>query len=253
MTGSPLLNRQDPNPVRKTVSNAADSPFVLIGDHAGTAIPAALGDLGLSAADRARHIAVDIGVEALGQALSKRLGAPFVSQAYSRLVVDCNRDPDHRGWIAEESDGTPIPGNRDLSREQRTARRVEIFDPYHAAVAKALDTRAAQGRDSVLVALHSFTPVMNGETRPWHVGVLHAGHEDGFAHAVLERLRERSGLVVGDNKPYRMDPTDYTVFRHAFPRGLRYVEIEVRQDLLASEPGVSEISELLGEVISPSR
>lgn len=249
MAGPTLLNPRDPNPVRKTLPHAMDSPFVLVGDHAGTAIPAALGDLGLSAADRARHIAVDIGIEDLGQSLSKRLGAPFVSQAYSRLVVDCNRDPGRPGWIAEVSDGTPIPGNRDLSEEQRTARRAEIFDPYHRAIADALDTRAAQGRDIVLVALHSFTPVLKGERRPWHVGVLHAGHEDGFAIAVLGRLRERGGFVVGDNEPYRMDPTDYTVFRHAFPRGLRYAEIEVRQDLLAGPPGVCEISELLEEVL----
>lgn len=253
MAGPTLLNRRDPNPVQKTLPDEVESPFVLVGDHAGTAIPAALGDLGLGAADRARHIAVDIGIEELGRTLSKRLGAPFVSQAYSRLVVDCNRDPGHQGWIAEVSDGTPIPGNRELSKEQRTARRAEIFDPYHAAIAELLDARAEQGCESVLVALHSFTPVMNGEMRPWHVGVLHAGREDGFALAVLERLRRRSGLVVGDNEPYRMDPTDYTVFRHAFPRGLRYVEIEVRQDLLAGPPAVSDVSELLGEVFSASR
>jgi hypothetical protein len=123
MTGSPLLNRQDPNPVQKTLPDTADSPFVLVGDHAGAAIPAVLGDLGMQAADRARHIAVDIGTEALGRELSVRLGAPFVSQAYSRLVVDCNRDPANPEWIVQASDGTPVPGNRGLSEGEREARR----------------------------------------------------------------------------------------------------------------------------------
>ena len=250
MAASTLLNRQDPDPVRKILPDAADSPFVLIGDHAGTAIPAALGDLGLSASDRARHIAVDIGVEALGQALSDRLRAPFVSQAYSRLVVDCNRDPAAPDWIAAESDGTPIPGNARLSEAEREARRAEIFEPYHRAIARLLDDLAAGGRDPVLVSLHSFTPAMGGTSRPWHIGVLHDGGRGDFALAMLAALKARDGLTVGDNQPYRMDATDYTVPRHAYPRGLRYVELEVRQDLLEDEAGIAWASDMLAPVLT---
>ena len=43
---------------------------------------------------------------------------------------------------------------------------------------------------------------------------------------------QRIGLTIGDNEPYRMDATDYTVPRHAYPRELPYVEVEVRQDWL---------------------
>jgi predicted N-formylglutamate amidohydrolase len=242
-----LLNPQDPIPVRETAARDGGCPFVLIGDHAGSAIPAALGNLGLSDIDRARHIAVDIGVEALGRALAPRLGAPFVSQAYSRLVVDCNRDPGHAGWIAEASDGSVVPGNLGLSSAQREARRTEIFEPYHRAIAAALDRR--EGRKTVLVSLHSFTPVMNGFARPWEIGVLQHGHEDGFALRVLQALRARRELNVGDNEPYRMDANDYTVPRHAFARGLPYVELEVRQDLLGDAAGVEGFAKLLAKVL----
>ena len=233
VTPSILLNPSDPHPVRHSGEKSRKSPFVLLGDHAGKAIPAALGDLGLSAADRARHIAVDIGVEALGTALAERLGAAFVSQAYSRLVVDCNRWPETAGWIAEESDGSVVPGNFGLGAEEREARRSAIFEPYHQGVDEVLERRRTDGRQSILVSLHSFTPEMAGEKRPWHIGVLHDGHRDDFALALLATL-QRTALTIGDNEPYRMDKTDYTVPRHAFSRGLRYVEIEVRQDWLVS-------------------
>ena len=244
-----LLNTQDPNPVRETPAAEGECRFLLVGDHAGAAIPAALGDLGLSAADRGRHIALDIGVEALGTALSERLGARFIRQAYSRLVVDCNRDPGDPEWIAGVSDGTPIAGNAALSEAERTARREAIFEPYHRAIEAALDCRTAAGRETVLVALHSFTPVMLAQRRPWEIGVLHDGREDGFALAVLALLRERGDLAVGDNRPYRMDATDYTVPRHAYPRGLAYVELEVRQDLLGDERGIDAIAVLLADVL----
>jgi len=84
-----------------------------------------------------------------------------------------------------------------------------------------------------LIALHSFTPVMGGARRPWHVGVLHSDGNTGFAQALLRVLRRQADLEVGDNEPYRMDSTDYTVPHHAFPAGLPYVELEVRQDLIA--------------------
>ena len=227
-----LLGPDDP-PVVTVVNPRGAGPFLLIGDHAGSAIPARLGDLGVSAADRARHIALDIGVAALGTALAALLDAPFVAQTYSRLVVDCNRDPATPQAIPAASDGTAIPGNAGLADADRTARTAAIHEPYQQAIAAALDAAPA---DAMLVSLHSFTPVMAGVARPWAIGVLHAGHEDARAKAMLAALTARGDVVVGDNEPYVMDATDHTVPRHAFARGLAYVELEIRQDLLAADP-----------------
>lgn len=245
-----LLNAPDGDPVRISETDGAESPFFLVGDHAGSAIPAALGGLGLSAADRSRHIALDIGVRELGLALGKRLGAPFQWQHFSRLVCDCNRHPDAEEWAPQASDGTIIPGNRDLSAADREARRAEIFEPYHAAIEAALAHRSQEGRPTIFVSLHSFTPDMGQEDRPWDVAVLHDGREDGFARDVLGRLRALNSHVVGDNQPYRMDDTDYTVPRHAYPRGLPYIEIEVRQDRLADPAGVKAMADLLCTVMT---
>lgn len=245
-----LLAQSDPEPVRQTGAILSRRPFLLVGDHAGSAIPAALDGLGLAEADRQRHIAVDIGVEELGLALAERLGSPFLRQVYSRLVVDCNRDPAHPEAIAETSDGTRVPGNSALDEVARQARVETIFEPYHHAIAAALDTRAAAGLETILISLHSFTPDMNGSARPWHIGVLHDGHEDKFARCVLSLLQAHNPPGIGDNQPYAMDATDYTVPHHAFARGLRYAEIEVRQDLLGGEEDrTAQIANLLATTL----
>lgn len=227
-----LLGPNDPSPVRITGDLLAPGALVFIGDHAGAAIPAPLGTLGLSAEDRARHIAVDIGIEELGQTLAEQLAAPFLRQRYSRLVIDCNRDPTHPGSVAQVSDGTVVPGNTAIDPADRQARISAIFAPYQDAIGAMLDARAAAGLRTILVSLHSFTPRMNGACRPWQLGVLHDGHEEAYSLAVLDRLRDLGTFAVGDNEPYRMNTTDYTVPRHAFARALPYLELEVRQDLI---------------------
>lgn len=211
---------------------------MLVGDHAGNAVPAALGTLGIDEAARSRHIGWDIGVRALGEVLAGRLDAPFVHQHYSRLVIDCNRSPEREDAIPEISDGTTIPGNHGLTAAQRAMRVDAVHAPYHAAIAGLIAERDASGRSSTLVALHSFTPVMAGFVRPWHIGILHDGGDPGFAIACLAALRRRGDLIVGDNEPYRMDTIDYTIPRHAYPARRAYAEVEVRQDLLAVPGGV---------------
>ncbi|WP_156678386.1 N-formylglutamate amidohydrolase [Sphingomonas profundi] len=233
-----LLASGDPPPVG-IVNSGGRSPFLLTGDHAGVAVPRALGRLGIDEADHARHIACDIGVRALGDRLSALLDATFVHQIYSRLVIDCNRRPDAADAIPAMSDGTAIPANAMLSAADRAARVAAIHAPYQDAIAATIDARQARGQATILVALHSFTPVMAGSARPWEIGILHDGGDPSFARATLAALIAQGGFVVGDNEPYRMDGTDHSVPRHAYPRGLPYVEVEFRQDRLAAPGGVA--------------
>ena len=223
-----------------------DSPLVLVADHAGNAIPRTLGDLGLGADDRERHIAWDIGVAGLGEALAERLGAPLIRQGYSRLVIDCNRDPARADAIPELSDGSPIPGNAGLSDEAREARIGGIHTPYHAAITDVLAIRPK----AILVALHSFTPAMNGFARPWHAGVLHDLGDKRFSDAVLAGLRAAVDAPVGDNEPYAMDGIDFTVPHHCYAANRPYAEIEIRQDLIAAGDGQERWADLLAEVLT---
>ncbi|UZK67657.1 N-formylglutamate amidohydrolase [Sphingomonas sp. M1-B02] len=253
MNGQPsqsLLAPQDPPPVRM-FNPGREASFLLIGDHAGNAIPSALGTLGLDQAERERHIAWDIGIAGLGPLLAERLDATFISQAYSRLVVDCNRGLDAPDAIAEASDGIRIPGNVGLRPEDRAARFAEIHEPYHHAIAAELARRDGLGIETILVALHSFTPAMGGKARPWQIGILHDRGNATLARTVLDALREKRDLVVGDNEPYAMDGIDYTVPRHAYP-ARPYVEVEIRQDLLASADQQADWARILAEALMDS-
>lgn len=244
-----LLGPADPPPVASR-RGGGRSPFLLLGDHAGNAIPAALRDLGLDERERSRHIAWDIGVRALGERLAERLDAPFIHQPYSRLVVDCNRAPGSPQSIVAVSDGTAIPGNEELDPAAVEARIAAVHRPYHEAIAAEIDRRRAAGRTTILVALHSFTPVMAGFERPWGAGLLHDKGETAFSLRLLEELRRVPGLDVGDNEPYRMDEVDYTIPRHAWPAGLAYAELEVRQDHLSTPEGATRWAALLAEALT---
>ena len=142
-------------------------------DHASKAVPKALGMLGLSEAEIARHIGWDIGGLDAALALARLLDAPLVASGYSRLVIDCNRWPGGEGSTPEVSDGTPVPANHGLdARSRSTARAEACFWPYHREVDRQLDRMTADGRTVALLVVHSFTPRMDGFDRPWHVGVL---------------------------------------------------------------------------------
>jgi predicted N-formylglutamate amidohydrolase len=236
MAETALLGPEEPDPVALE-NEAGRSVFFLTCDHAGRAIPRQLDRLGLPEHETRRHIAWDIGIGAVGRRLSRLLDAAVILQTYSRLVIDCNRDPEVPSSIPAISETTEIPGNHGLTRAARRARVETIFRPYHDTISAALDRRAAAGRASVLVALHSFTPVFKGVARPWHAAVLY-NRDARLAHSLFTLLRTENGLLVGENEPYAVsDLTDYTVPVHGERRGLPYVEIEIRQDLIGEPTG----------------
>jgi predicted N-formylglutamate amidohydrolase len=243
-----LLYPDEPDPV--AIENAGGSSvFFLTCDHAGRAFPRRLGTLGLPPIETGRHIAWDIGIGGVGRELSRLLDAAVVLQTYSRLVVDCNRDPEVASSIPEVSETTEIPGNRGLGEAERKLRIEAIFRPYHDTIAAALDRRVAAGRASALVALHSFTPVFKGASRPWHAAVLF-NRDPRLAHPLAELLRSEGDLIVGENEPYRVtDLTDYTVPVHGERRGLPHVEIEIRQDLIAEAAGQRAWAERLARLL----
>ena len=200
------------------------------------------------------HIAWDIGIVGLGERLAEALDACFIRQAYSRLVVDCNRRPGEEGSIPPVSDGVAIPGNAKPDPADVAARLEEIYQPYQDAIAAELDRRVASGRETLLVSLHSFTPVFQGHVRPWRMGVLHR-NDSALSRRMLGLLRRELGEAAGDNQPYAMDGIDNTVPLHVDPRGLDYLELEVRQDLIAGVPGQDEaaglLAALLREAVAP--
>jgi predicted N-formylglutamate amidohydrolase len=248
---SRLLGSEDVPPILEH-NITGRSPFLLTCDHYGRLIPHSLGDLGLPPSELSRHIAWDIGIAGLAEALSKHLDAHLIAQRYSRLVIDCNRPPVALSSIPLISEATAIPGNEGLDREAAAARREAIFDPYHGRIHEVIEARRRDGVPTVLLSLHSFTPFYAGIARPWHVGTLY--HRDTrLPSLLLKLLRAEADLVVGDNEPYAVnDETDYTIPVHAEARGLMNSGIEIRQDLIADQAGqkrwADRLARIFGEI-----
>jgi predicted N-formylglutamate amidohydrolase len=242
-----LLDGMDVPPVHED-NTAGPSPFLLTCDHYGRAVPHALGDLGLPASEFERHIAWDVGIAGVANALSKHLDAHLIAQRYSRLVIDCNRPPAAASSIPRISEATTIPGNEGQARDAAEARRTAIFDPYHRRIDEVIGRRLRDNIPTVLVSLHSFTPLYAGVPRRWHIGTLY--HRDTrLPPLLLEHLRAEPGLVVGDNEPYAVsDETDYTIPVHGEKRGLMNTGIEIRQDLITDPAGQRQWADRLARI-----
>ena len=249
-TRTSLLGPDDPAPF-SVVGEDNGKPILLVCDHAGAAIPAALGTLGLGPEDLHDHIAVDIGAASLTRGLAQRLDACALLPTYSRLVIDCNRELEDYTLIREVSDGRVVPGNRSLDPAAVAARVSAIFHPYHAEIRRRLAAMRQAGAEPALVSIHTFTRVFRGIERPWHVGIL-SGTDRRLADPLIAGLSADEGLEVGDNKPYSgLAFAGYTIETHAVAAGLPNVMIEVRQDLVDSADGVAHWVEKLHRVLRP--
>jgi predicted N-formylglutamate amidohydrolase len=246
-----LFGPEDVPPVGEH-SDQGRSPFLLTCDHYGRLIPKVLGDLGLPESELKRHIGWDIGIAGVAEQLSGDLDAHLIVQRYSRLVIDCNRPPHVASSIPLISEATTIPGNEGITREAAELRRAQIFDPYHRRIDAIIDARRQRHMPTILVSLHSFTPVYAGIARPWHIGTLYQ-RDTMLPPLLLQLLRAEPDLVVGDNEPYAVsDETDYTIPVHAEARGLMNTGIEIRQDLISDQAGektwADRLARIFGEI-----
>jgi predicted N-formylglutamate amidohydrolase len=244
------MTDSDP-PAVSVVNEAGASPIVLLCEHASNHIPPRYNRLGLTEADLQRHIAYDIGAAAVARLLSQQLDAVLVMSGYSRLLIDCNRPLAAPSSIPVRSEDTDIPGNIGIDDAERAQRDARFFAPFRTRVAALLDARVHAGRPTVLVGMHSFTPVYLGVSRIWHAGFLYArAHAFGGALIAALQAADRS-LVVGDNEPYRVtDEGDYTVPWQGDARGIPTALIEVRQDLIVRPDGQAEWAARLAGVLA---
>ncbi|MCG6868524.1 MAG: N-formylglutamate amidohydrolase [Gammaproteobacteria bacterium] len=231
-----LFGRDDPAPV-ETFNAAGSGHAVLVCDHASNRVPERLGTLGLEPDLLTDHIGWDPGAADVAHRLAEHLDSPLVLSGYSRLVIDCNRPLGNAESIAERSAGVFIPGNRGLSPLERSIRIDALFRPYHGAIVELLDGRSH--RPTVLISIHSFTPVLNGRLRPWHIGISH-WCDQRLAALLIGALRRTGDFTIGDNEPYPIENNiDYTIPFHGEGRGLPSVMIEIRQDEILTSAGAA--------------
>lgn len=243
-----LLESDEPKPFL-ILNESAQTPVLLICDHASRRFPRSLGTMGIDPVARRCHLALDIGAGALTEQIARELGVTAVLCQYSRLVVDCNRQLMDPGAFLEFGDGIVITGNRNLHSADKAMRADEIYHPYHAAIEGQIQRLEKFGTTPIFVSIHSFTPVMNGESRSWEMGVL--WDTDRLTAEIFVHDLRQAGYLVGDNEPYSgKAPQDFTIDHHAEAQGLAHVGIEIRQDLIDHEEGVASIAATMHKIIA---
>ncbi|MBT8421583.1 MAG: N-formylglutamate amidohydrolase [Gammaproteobacteria bacterium] len=226
-------------------------PVLLVCDHASCAIPPDLDDLGLPPELIATHIGWDIGAARVSKLLGERLQVPIVQAATSRLVVDCNRRLDDPSAFPQVSGGIVVPGNAQLDDAARSDRAERFYWPYHHAVRDQIRELESLAAAPAVIAIHSFTPALDEEQRPWHIGALW-DKDSRIARPFMKVLSNQADISVGDNEPYSgRHPADFTLDHHAEAEGLPHLGIEVRQDLIADEQGARKWAAILADALSP--
>ncbi|WP_425043836.1 N-formylglutamate amidohydrolase [Primorskyibacter sp. S87] len=240
----PLLDPIE-SPAARALNTNGKAPALLVCEHASRFIPAALDELGLTATAALSHAAWDIGARDLAIELMGALDAPLVLSRVSRLVYDCNRPPDAKGAIPSRSEAFEVPGNSELTTEERNRRVQEIYNPFQRLLSATLDARPTP---PVLITIHSFTPVYHGRRRDVELGILHDA--DDRAARILLKAASGSGLKTALNQPYSAaDGVTHTLREHGLKRGLPNVMIEIRNDLLDSPGGITRMTGLLAPML----
>ncbi|HEY0901175.1 MAG TPA: N-formylglutamate amidohydrolase [Micavibrio sp.] len=244
-TTSALLAADEP-PAYDILNAGGDPRIILTCEHAGDIVPRKLDLLGMSPDDYKCHYAVDIGVRDVTRYLSGMLNAPAILANYSRLVVDMNRAVDHPTTFAPTGEGKPVPGNIDITAEDKAQRLQELYEPYHNALSGILDRVIGAGTTPVVVSVHSFTPKFFNFARPWEIAFLHSD-DDRLSMALIGYFR-RLGYHVGDNEPYdHRIARGGSVNRHAGMRRLPHTMVEFRNDMISNDKDAFFWAKLLAD------
>lgn len=232
-----------------TLAGAQTPGLLILVDHARSDLPPGYGSLGLAKPALARHIAYDIGIEAVARGLHERLNVPVVMAGFSRLLIDPNRGEDDPTLIMQLSDGAIVPGNEKLSDDERARRLNDFYLPYHQAVSHQIDQFLSARITPILLSLHSFTPSWRGRERPFHVGVLW-DQDDRFSRPLIDALHSDGDLIVGDNQPYTGRLRGDCMYRHGTLRGLPHALLEIRQDLIREKEGQAAYAKRLALILN---
>ena len=232
-----------------TDAKPQDVALVFVVDHASSFVPDMYDNLGLPPEVFATHVAIDIGAKQVAEGLVARLGGRAVCAKFSRLLIDPNRELWRKNLIPDVSDGIVIAGNQNLSESEKQARIDNFYTPFHQAVDDEINKLLAKGLKPLVVGVHSFTPEMGGEKRPWHIGFM--WNDDDRLGLALACAFEQQGKAVGHNLPYGGDDLFHTMMSHGFKRGLLHTQIEVRQDLIGNEDDADHWAELIADALAP--
>ena len=234
----------DDDEVVEVLNASGASDIVLVCEHASAVIPSALNDLGLSDNARRSHAAWDPGAKAVAVEMARQLDSPLVASKVSRLVYDCNRPPHAPSAMPARSEVFDIPGNSELTQNDRMTRAARYYAPFRDRLQQVL----AERPDPAVVTIHSFTPIYDGISRKVEIGILHDA-DTRLADAMLNAAPE--AFVTRRNDPYGpADGVTHTLKEHALPHGRRNVMIEIRNDLIDTPEAQTAMATLMTQWVS---
>lgn len=200
-------------------------------EHAGNRVPDRYASL-FAGKQRVleSHRGLDIGALAVARHLARALDAPLHASSVTRLLVELNRSPNSHDLFSEFARGLP--------RAERSRILARYYLPYRQRIEADICRCVGAGRSVFHLSVHSFTPVLHGETRRAELGLLYdpsRSRERKFARIWRRLLAE----VAPEYRVRRNYP--YTGLTDGFMPYLRKslstrlyvgVEIEMNQNLL---------------------
>lgn len=230
------------------INKDATSKLVLLCEHASNHLPSDLDNLGLNKAALEEHIAYDIGAAEVTRKIADMMGVGAVLATVSRLALDCNRIPSDETRFPTFVDGWDIPGNKELPDQEKADRHRFFYEPFHNAAAEMIERHLDRGARPLIVSIHSFSPAYAGEARPWNMGLMW-NNDTRLAQALIGLLERETDLVIGENQPWSGKDLFHTQQRHGEDRQLLHAGIEIRNDMIRTEPQILEMAALLADLL----
>lgn len=198
-------------------------------EHAGSKVPAVYRYLFKDNPGILKsHRGFDIGALRIAKYSASICKAPLYYNEITRLLADANRSPHNRALFSEFT--------RCLIAENKKEILARYYYPHREAVENAIKDKIASGV-VVHIAVHSFTPRLNGKIRNADIGILYdqaRSAEKSFA-AMLRKniLQINKNIRVRFNYPYKGTSDGLAAYlRKKFNERYIGIELEINQKLL---------------------
>jgi len=201
--------------------------LLLTCEHGGNQIPARF-SASFAGQEQvlASHRGYDIGALPLFRDLKELADVSFFSET-SRLVVDLNRSQHHKNLFSEFI--APLPDSEKKIVIQN------YYDPYRDRVEQTVEHFVLAGKQVLHLAVHTFTPVLNGKLRHADIGLLYDPKRNGEQTICklwkAQLLKQNAGLQVRFNYPYLGIADGLPTYLRRKFTGEQYlgIELEVNQ------------------------
>jgi len=207
--------------------------LLLTCEHGGNRIPGAFSTLFEGQEQMlASHSGYDIGALTLFHDLEDLANACSSSET-SRLLVDLNRSKHHKNLLSEFT--------APLSKAEKQSILQEFYYPYRDCVEQTVQRLVKANKRVLHLAVHTFTPVLNGKVRRADIGLLFDPKRNGEQALCkswkAELQKQNTGLQVRFNYPYLGIADGLPTYLRRKFTGEQYlgIELEVNQRFPAGD------------------